>query len=286
MEKNVFDNIQKIYYLGPKGSYSELAKNVFVKYFSINPECVPCNSISSVVSLIKNEKDSLAILPLENSIEGVVRESLDKLVELQSNNMKIFAETNISVNHCLIGYSSDKSEIKGISSHPQALAQCRRYIVENFSDDIIQIPVLSTSQGISSIVANDRSQVAIGSEYCANLYDVPIIEKNINDEENNATRFVLLSNLKPYKTPKSKVSVYFSTINKPGALNKVLSVLEKQALNMSQICSRPSRKILGEYVFYIDFEGYLADDNVKKALSEISNYVNELVLLSEGSIII
>lgn len=278
-------NINKVLYLGPLGSYSELAKMNFVKYFTADCEFLPMDSIYKIVRSLKefNAEDIAAILPIENSIEGVVRETQDSLVYLAEKGIKIFAETVLRVEHALISYG-DISQIKTISSHPQALAQCREYIYDKWQDNVSLAPVLSTSSAVMSLSPDLPTMAAIGSEYCAKLYNVPVIQNNINDENNNTTRFVLLNKLQPEKTDFNKVSLIFSTENKAGALNKVLSIFEKFNLNMLYIDSRPSRRELGEYVFYVDFAGHINDFEVTAALEEVRPFVKFFQILSEGAL--
>ena len=145
--------IRKLLFLGPKGSYSDFAKDKFIKAFELN--CVSTNlkSISGVIKALKDEnsEDIVAVIPIENSIEGIVRETLDNLSSLKKEEYKIIAETTMNIEHALIGYAERKNEIKVIRSHPQALAQCKRYIQENFSDSLIEEATLSTSAAIRSL---------------------------------------------------------------------------------------------------------------------------------------
>jgi len=279
--------INKVFYLGPSGSYSELAKNNFQEsFFSEGSEFVPCDSIFKIVRALNIEdSDSIAaVFPIENSIEGIVRETQDNLLDLSEKGFRILAETKLPIEHSLIGFSEKKAQVRKISSHPQALAQCREYIYKNWGDEIVLEPVLSTSSSVQNLSATDATRAAIASEYCASLYGAPVIDRKINDVENNTTRFVLLSKLKPQKSSENKISIVFSTENKAGALNSVLNVFEKYGLNLSYIDSRPSRKELGEYVFYIDFSGYIDDGNVTQALIEMQPLVKVFAVLSEGAI--
>ena len=275
MSTNILDvtRIRKLLFLGPKGSYSDFAKNKFINAFNIN--CVSTNlkSISGVIKALKDEnsEDIVAVIPIENSIEGIVRETLDNLSSLKKEEYKIIAETTMNVEHALIGFASKKSEIKVIRSHPQALAQCKKYIQDNFADSLIEEATLSTSAAIRSLAGNEPSIAAIGSIECAKMYGVPIIEENINDEINNKTRFILLGKFLSARTGNDKTSITFSTENKAGALSKILTILEKHNINMSYIDSRPSKKELGEYVFYIDIEGHVNDKNVSEAFKEIKS---------------
>ncbi len=267
--------IRKLLFLGPRGSYSDFAKNIFINAFKLN--CVSTNlkSISSIIKALKDEdnEDIVAVIPIENSIEGIVRETLDNLSLLKKEGYKIIAETTMGVEHALLGFAKSKSEIKVVRSHPQALAQCKRYLQDNFPDSLIEEATLSTSAAVRSLVAEEPEAAAIGSVECAEMYDVPVIERNINDETNNQTRFILLGKFMSPQTGYDKTSITFSTENKAGALNKILTILEQHNINMSYIDSRPSKKELGEYVFYIDFAGHILDEKIQKAFEDIKPFV-------------
>lgn len=267
--------IRKLLFLGPKGSYSDFAKNKFIDAFALN--CVSTNlkSISGVIKALKDEnsEDIVAVIPIENSIEGIVRETLDNLSSLKKEDYKIIAETTMNVEHALIGFADKISEIKVVRSHPQALAQCKTFLQNNFPDTLIEEATLSTSAAVRSLFENDKSIAAIGSVDCAKMYEIPVIEEKINDENNNQTRFILLGKFIAPQTGNDKTSITFSTENKAGALSKILNILDEYNLNMSYIDSRPSKKELGEYVFYIDFEGHMNDINVQKAFEEIKKFV-------------
>ena len=274
-EKLDTSKIRKLLFLGPRGSYSDFAKNKFIDAFDLN--CVSTNlkSISGIIKALKDEnnEDMAAVIPIENSIEGIVRETLDNLSSLKKEGFKILAETTLNVEHALIGFCDKKSEIKVVRSHPQALAQCKRYLQANFADSLIEEATLSTSAAIRSLSKEQPSIAAIGSVECARMYDIPVVEEKINDEENNQTRFIFLGKFLAPQTGNDKTSITFSTENKAGALSKILTILEENNINMSYIDSRPSKKELGEYVFYIDFEGHINDEKVQKAFEEIKPLV-------------
>ena len=161
--------IRKLLFLGPNGSYSDFAKEKFIKAFDFH--CVSTNlkSISSIIRALKDEnsEDIVAVIPIENSIEGIVRETLDNLSSLKKEGIKIIAETTMDVKHALVGFADKKNLIKVIRSHPQALAQCKHYIQANFSDSLIEEATLSTSAAIKSLSAENKTIAAIGSIECA-----------------------------------------------------------------------------------------------------------------------
>ena len=286
MEQDILDvsKIRKLLFLGPNGSYSDFAKNKFIDHFNFNCVSTSLKSISSVIKALKDEnsEDIVAVIPIENSIEGIVRETLDNLSSLKKEGIKIIAETTMDIEHALIGYGKIR-DIKIIRSHPQALAQCKQFIHANFADSLIEEATLSTSSAIKSLSDKDKSIAAIGSSDCANMYDIPVIKANINDEENNKTRFILLGKFLSPQTGKDKTSITFSTENKAGALSKILTILDTYNINMSYIDSRPSKKELGEYVFYIDFEGHILDEKIQMAFADIKPLVKMFYVIGSYS---
>jgi prephenate dehydratase len=286
MEQDILDvsKIKKLLFLGPNGSYSDFAKNNFIDAFNIN--CVSTNlkSISAIIKALKDEnsQDIVAVIPIENSIDGIVRETLDNLSSLKKEGIKIIAETTINIRHALVGFGK-KRDVKTIRSHTQALAQCKQYILANFPDTLVEEATLSTSSAIRSLKECDTGIAAIGSVECANMYEIPVIEENINDEPNNKTRFILLGKFITPETGKDKTSITFSTENKAGALSKILTILDTYNINMSYIDSRPSKKELGEYLFYIDFEGHVNDEKVQMAFADIKPLVKMFYVIGSYS---
>ena len=173
-------SINKVLFLGPIGSYSDLAKNKFSDFLKENCEFIPVNSINNIMNLLceANDYNISAVVPIENSIEGIVRETQDNLLALSKKNIRILAETTLLIEHSLLGFC-DKTEVKSIVSHPQALAQCSNFINKNWND-INLIPALSTSAAVNSLTKEEQTKVAIGNFYSANLYNIPVIEEKIN----------------------------------------------------------------------------------------------------------
>ncbi len=267
----------EIYFLGPKTSYSDFAKEQFIKTFNINNyQEKPMRTITAVISEINNWKNSnnLAVLPIENSIEGIVKETIDNLTRIKDSNIKILGETVVAIEHCLITYAKDFSQIKKIISHPQALSQCYDYIYSKFQDNVILESESSTANAVKSLTENNPEIAAIGNKFSADFFNKPMLDTNINDEKFNQTRFILLGVPKKInKTNNDKTSITFSTENKSGALCDILTILKENNINMTYISSRPSRKSLGEYNFYVDFDGHVLDETISKAMFELLQHV-------------
>lgn len=269
--------MQKIFYLGPKASYCEQAQKRFAEYLGNQLEQTPMPTILATIKELSKPENlgCYGVLPIENSVDGIVRETVDNLLLLKYTDVKIIAETSLPIKHCLAGFSKKLKDIKTVISHPQAIAQCYGFISEKLNKDVEIRHESSTAKAISNLSHNEPSIAAIGSEYAANLYNTPIIKKQINDKDSNTTRFILLGTKSNKISGIDKTGFSFSTPNTPGALYKILGILEKYQINMCYIDSRPSKKTLGEYVFYVDIDGHALSKNISLAIFEILQNVKD-----------
>ncbi len=260
---------KSIYFLGPEGSYTQIAADQFVtKIDNITLVEKPQGSILKVIESIDNNIGDIGIVPIENSIEGIVRESIDNLLT-SSSRVMIGGEIILPITHCLISKSNDMSTIKNIASHPQALAQCRYYIAKNFGNKAKTEPLPSTSEAVKRLNNLDETWAAIGTAGAAELYDLNILDRDINDVKDNYTRFLLLTSEPCAPTGNDKSSIVFSTANTPGALVDILKAFKENGINLSYIESRPSKRVFGDYSFFIDFDGHIEDESVKKTIGTI-----------------
>lgn len=270
--------MHNLIYLGPEGSYTEIAAESFIKTRNINDFNRGIkNSIAKVIEAVDNSNGDIGVVPIENSIEGIVRETLDNLIKTTSRVM-VNGEVLVPISHCLISRAENISEIENIVSMTQALAQCRDFIEKNIPNAEIQTST-STSEAVKSLKDLPKTYAAIGSVHAANLYGFNILAMGINDEKDNLTRFVSLGSAIPAPTGKDKTSIALSICNKPGALVDILSVFQQNNINLSYIESRPSRKVFGDYTFFIDFEGHIEEDHVQRTIGKITPYINFYRLL-------
>ena len=243
----------------------------------VGDNLVPYCTIPAVMESVANGETKYGIVPIENSIEGPVGITLDSLAH--KFDLNIFKEIIIPINQNLIvnpGASMD--DIEDVYSHSQAIAQCQEFISQN---NIQPHYAVSTASAAKSIVG-DKSKAAIGNAKTVELYDLEILRPNIQDTDNNETRFVVLSNENHKITGDDKTSIIFSIYeDKPGGLYKILGIFEKNNINLTKIESRPSKKGLGKYLFFVDFEGHKDERIVQDILGEI--YENTYFLKVLGS---
>ena len=274
------EEIKELLFLGPAGTYSEIAKNQFLTILAQkNIEQIPFATVKKIIEYVDANPNAAGIIPIENSIEGMVRETLDNLLSLKDSCVQICAETVIPIHHCLVSKAKDIKKIKKIISHPQALAQCQNFICKHFDSNIEQIEKASTSKAAQELVDLDESYAAIANKRTAELFKLNVLAKNINDDHDNKTRFIMLSRCSTTATDSDKTSIAFATKNQPGALVKVLNVFDALNINLSYIDSRPSKKNLGEYVFFVDFEGHITDEPSQKVLDLIRLNTNYIKIL-------
>ena len=267
-------NVDNVYYLGPNGSYTHKALEIFLEEYSICAQKTQeMRTIKSILVAIDENVNSLGVVPIENSIEGIVRESIDNLIRVNDLELKIMGEVILPINHCLMSKSKDIKNIKTVISHPQALAQCAQYLESTFNNIHI-LEETSTSAAAKRVASLDETYAAIANEMAAKYFDLNILDKSINDEKDNKTRFLLIGRCTMPQTGLDKTSLVFSTKNISGALSKVLNVFNKYGINLLYIDSRPSKKNLGEYNFFIDFEGHINDETVNSALEEMKPLIS------------
>ena len=271
-------NAKKLYFLGPEGTYAQQAMEQLVAKYDIKVEQkIPLNPITAILKTVDNDKNAFAVLPIENSIEGIVRETIDNLVKLEDENLKITAETVIPISHCLMSEAKNPSEIKYIISHPQALGQCSGYICENLKG-VTVLEAASTSEAARQAKEKGKEYAAIASKIAAKNFDLNILAEQINDEKDNKTRFILLTRTPLSTTENAKTSIFFSVKNEPGSLVKVLNIFDQEKINLMYIESRPSKKKMGEYNFCLDLEGHVTDKNIASAIEKAGKITNRIVV--------
>lgn len=253
----------KVAYLGPEGTFTNLAA---LRHFGSSAMYVPVDSIKAVFDAVESGRVNYGVVPVENSNEGVVSYTLDMFMDCD---LKISAEIMLEVSHNLLSRSGDKIKIKKIYSHPQATAQCRGWLESTMPN----VPILeSTSTArAAEIAAGDEDAAAIASELAARVYDLQFVERHIEDNKNNYTRFLVIANDYPSKSGKDKTSILFSVKDRPGALYDVLLPFRKSKINLTKIESRPSKRRAWEYIFFVDMEGHIEDKKVRKAIEDIKD---------------
>lgn len=273
--------------LGPAGSYSDIVSKKFSELQNITNKVCYAKRIREVFELVKTGKIKQGIIPIENKIEGSVRETMDALFE---SNLKVITKLILPIKHCLATLPNvKKKDIKLILSHDQALNQCSNYIKKNFPK--AEIRAVSSSSEAMSLLEKENMQnaAAIGSEEAA--LNLKILAKNMGNEKENETHFYVISKAsKKHQTPNSKlqtqssIAFYFDA-DTHGTLFGVLELFAKAKVNLTRIESRPAGQTMGNYVFYLDFDGGIGEKKIISLLKKIESKVRELKVLGSYNVI-
>lgn len=261
----------RVSYWGPEGSYSHLAS---MQTFGSSSEMKAADSIHDVFLAVEHGSADYGVVPIENSIAGVVPETLDQFAV---TNVKICAETYVPIHHHLVSAAPNLEAVRFVYAGPQPFAQCRRWLRDHVPTAEI-IEVVPTSLAARKALDNPEA-AAIANRATVELVGIPILAEGIEDHAHNQTRFLVVGFNEPAKTGRDKTSVIFNLRNRPGELYRALGIFDAEGVNLSMIESRPAPRASFEYLFYCDFEGHIRDDNVRKTMEALKGHALETIWL-------
>lgn len=268
---------KRIGYLGPPGTFSELAASRYLGD-SGNFDIIPLPALADIFLGVERGELEEGILPLENSTEGSVNQTLDLLAH-RFTQVKIKGEIILPVtHHLLVRPGVSLNELEQVISHPQALAQCRLFL-ERFLPQAEIKEAVSTAEAAALIARTSAPWAAIGTALVAQSHGLVVLAEDINDYPDNATRFIIISQKDTPEGPGCKTSLIFSVLDRPGALCNVLLEFSKREIDLTRIESRPTRNRLGEYLFFVDFKGHRLEGIIREALMAIAKHVIDLRVL-------
>ncbi len=251
----------KVAYLGPRATFTHQAS---IKHFGQAVEHIPVQTIKDVFEEIVRDRADFGVVPVENTIEGIVNYTLDLLVDYP---LKITGEIILEISLHLMSSNPEIKEIQRVYSHRHALAECRDWLQKELPDAQL-IEVESTAKA-AEMAKDDYESAAIASEAAADIYGLHILAKKIDKHIHNYTRFLIIGKDIPPPSGNDKTTFIFSLKNEVGALYKTLQPLYKHRINMTKIESRPSKREAWDYIFFTDIEGHVQEEKVKKALDEL-----------------
>ena len=269
---DIAEGSPRVVFQGDEGAYSQLAMK---KYFGDDVDCIHVPTFRAAMTTISEGSADYAVLPIENSTAGIVSEIYDLLAEYENY---IVGEQIIKIEHCLMGVKgAEISGIKTVFSHPQSLMQSARFL-EKHDWKLISMPNNAfAARKVSS--DGDKSQAAVASSLAAEIYGLDILERGINSEDNNSTRFIIVTNRKVYRKDAGKISLCFELPHESGALYNCLGHFIFNGLNITKIESRPIEGRTWEYRFFLDFDGNLSDPSVRCALTGLREEAKYLRVL-------
>lgn len=262
----------QVAFLGPEGTFTQQAAQ---KHFGAWVKARPVPAIDEVFREVEAGSVQYGVVPIENSTEGMVNHTLDTFID---SNIKIVGEVELRIHHHLmVGPNTKRDKITRIYSHQQSLAQCRKWL-DTYMPAVERVAVNSNAKAARS-VSGEWNSAAIAGEMAARLYDLDIIETNIEDSPDNSTRFLIIGSDEVAPSGNDKTSLIVSMRNEPGALYHLLQPFNEFGIDMTRLESRPSPSGHWSYVFFIDFVGHVQDERVEAALTVVRRTAIDVKIL-------
>ncbi|MDX1513957.1 MAG: prephenate dehydratase [Gammaproteobacteria bacterium] len=253
-------------FLGPEGTFTEAAA---FKHFGHAVSVTPLDTIDAVFREVESGAADFGVVPVENSTEGVISHTLDMFMQ---SRLAICGEVQLRIHHFLMAAEDDIGKVKRVCSHQQSLAQCRKWLDRNLAS--VPREAVSSNAEAARMAKQTPGTAAIAGEVAAEIYGLNLLARNVEDEPDNTTRFLVIGKQSVGRTGNDKTSVVFSAKNRPGALFELLEAFKKRDVNMTRIESRPSRSGMWEYAFFIDVDGHVTDESVQAALRDIDEHAS------------
>jgi len=260
-----------IAYLGPAYTFTHMAG---MKKFGASVTYRACATITDIYSEVENDRADYGVVPIENSIEGAVNHTLDMFAD---SDLKICSEIYLEVTHNLLSKGSDKSKIRKLYSKAEVFGQCRLWLESNLPK--VELVEVSSTAKAAEIAAKEKCGGCIASELAAEKYGLRILDRAIQDNAHNVTRFLVIGKHDAAPTKEDKTSIMFSVKDRAGALHDMLVPFKKYKINMTKIESRPSKVRAWEYYFFVDIEGHNKNPKIKKALDELGRSASFVKIL-------
>lgn len=276
----MFRDFNEIVCLGMGGSYSEIAKDKLFKAHDLYLYQRSLNSIKECIEYVDEFSNAIAVLPVETSYKGIIRETIDNLILTKNQNIQILAETVIPVNDCILSKTTEFYSIMGLIANPNALAKCKKFVKDEMPRQLNVVMAENMDESARLLNNYNLTYSIIGTEKTADLYNLNILKEHIEDDKNNNRRFIVIGDGETLPTGNDKTSiVIFLKEDKPGALLEIIRFFVKYNINITQINSKMVNNNSNEQAVFIDFDGHKKDELVCKLLEDLTPYAKTVRII-------
>ena len=271
----MFENFKEVICLGMGGTYSEIAKDRLFKAYDLYLYQRSLNSIRECIQYVDEYSNAIAVVPIETTYKGIIRETLDNLIQTKNQNIQILAETIIPVNDCILSKTTEFHTISGLIANPNALAKCQSFIREEMPRQLNVIIADSMDESARMLNNYNLTYSIIGTQKTAEIYNLNVLKEHVEDFKINNRRFVVIGDAETYPTGHDKTSIVVFLKDRQGALLDIVQVFVKYHINITQINSKMMNNNEAEQAVFIDFDGHKEDEIIK-------NLVDGLASMSQG----
>lgn len=269
---NDASKIKTIAYLGTGGSFTEMAKDYFCAKYDLNTYQMPFRTIDEVIRYVETDSDSVGIIPIENAKEGIIRETNDNLLNSSNPNIKVLSEAILPANNCLLSKNSEIYNISGLIAPAPAIARCQNYIKNQLPIHLNIINTSDTEEAARLLNSYNLTYAIIGTEKTAEIYNLNILNPNINNDKDNHTKFIMIGGFETEPTEHSISSIAFSVLDVPGVLFKIIKEFAERNINITYIHTTSSKLEANEYVLFLDFEGHIKEPHISEAIENVKQH--------------
>lgn len=265
----MFKDFNEVVCLGMGGSYSEIAKDMLFKAYDLYLYQRSLNSIKECIDYVDENCNAIAVLPVETTYKGIIRETIDNLIQTKNQNIQILAETIVPVNDCILSKTTEFYSITGLIANPNALSKSKIFIRDEMPRQLNKVVSESMDEAARLLNGYNLTYSIIGTHKTAELYNLNILKEHIEDDKNNKRRFIVIGDSSTQPSGKDKTSIVLFLNDRQGALLDIVQVFVKYNINITQINSKMMNDNTEEQAVFIDFDGHKDDEIIKKLLNEL-----------------
>ena len=272
----MFRDFNEVVCLGMGGSYSEIAKDKLFKAYDLYLYQRSLESIKECIEYVDEFSNAIAVLPVETSYKGIIRETIDNLIRTKNQNIQILAETNVPVNDCILSKTTEFYSIMGLIANPNALAKCKNFVKDEMPRQLNVVMAESMDESARLLGNYNLTYSIIGTHKTAELYNLNILKEHIENDKGNNRRFIVIGDGETEPTGNDKTSIVAYIKDRPGMLMEIIQVFVKYHVNITQINSKMINNESDEQALFIDFDGHKKDEIIQNLLNELQNYCNSI----------
>ena len=272
----MFEDFNEVICLGMGGSYSEIAKDELFKAYDLYLYQRSLNSIKECIDYIDENSNAIAVLPVETTYKGIIRETIDNLIQTKNQNIQILAETIIPVNDCILSKTTEFYSISGLIANPNALAKSKIFVRDEMPRQLNIVVAESMDDSARLLNGYNLTYSIIGTHKTAEIYNLNILKEHIEDDKNNKRRFIVIGDASTHPTGKDKTSIVLFLNDRKGALLDIVQIFVKYSINITQTNSKMMNNNAEEQAVFIDFDGHKEDEIIRQLLNDLEPYAHSV----------
>ncbi len=265
----MFEEFNEVICLGMGGSYSEIAKDKLFKAYDLYLYQRSLNSIKECIDYVDENCNAIAVLPVETTYKGIIRETIDNLILTKNQNIKILAETIVPVNDCILSKTTEFYSLTGLIANPNALAKSKIFVRDEMPRQLNIVVAENMDESARLLNNYNLTYSIIGTHKTAEIYNLNVLREHIEDDKDNKRRFVVIGDADTQPTGKDKTSIVLFLNDRQGALLDIVQVFVKYHINITQINSKMMNNNAEEQAVFIDFDGHKDDEIIKNLISDL-----------------